>query len=170
MLVNAFNYEDEILKAIEARRYDPRYKYYFQRTVNRFSIRQNNSNEMMLVSVSEQPTGLVLHGYISYMFDVASNKVFNYGAISFDIGSPTFARDIGQSIVDIFEKYGFNGLDFFCIADNPVIKAYRKLIARVGGREVGTFRAESMQIDGKLHDSVMFEIMSDDYFAAKGRK
>lgn len=53
-------------------------------------------------------------------------------------------------------------MEWWGYKDNPAIKGYRKFIKRFGGRECGYMRQTSKLMDGKLHDSVMFEILKED--------
>lgn len=59
--------------------------------------------------------------------------------------------------------YQFNRLEWCCFADNPAIKGYRNFINRCGGKEVGYLKATNVLMDQKLHDSVIFEIMKEDF-------
>ena len=54
-------------------------------------------------------------------------------------------------------------MEFCAFSDNLVIKHYYKFIDKFGGREVGILKQTGMLMDGKLHDSVMFELFRDDY-------
>ena len=56
-----------------------------------------------------------------------------------------------------------NKMEFFAFSDNPIIKHYYKFIDKFGGREIGIIKQTNMLMDGKLHDSAMFELFRDDY-------
>lgn len=102
-------------------------------------------------------------GYIKYYvnWDVMSADQFDI--ISFDKGNVRFIRDLFTAVCDVFEKYHMNRIEFWCYADNPAIRGYRKFINRCGGREVGYVKQRTKLQDGKLHDSVIFEIMSNEF-------
>ena len=102
-------------------------------------------------------------GYISYDVDWSAMSVSNFGAISFDKGSIMFAKDLYTSVCDIFEKYNMNRMSWWCYEDNPAIRGYRNFIKKHGGRECGYLRQYSRLQDGKLHDSVLFEILADEF-------
>lgn len=86
-----------------------------------------------------------------------------------DEPSMTFARDLGQALTDIFEKYYFRKLNFCVIVGNPAEKAYDKMIKKYGGRVVGYRRENTRLFDGKYYDEKLYEVMRDDYFNAKQR-
>nr|DAE87766.1 MAG TPA: hypothetical protein [Caudoviricetes sp.] len=44
----------------------------------------------------------------------------------------------------------------------PALEGYGKLVRRFGGRESGYLRQVSKLMDGKLHDSIIFEILKSD--------
>lgn len=70
-------------------------------------------------------------------------------------------------IDDIFMKYEMNKMEFCAFSDNPAIKHYYKFIDKFSGREVGILKQTGILMDGKLHDSVMFELFKDDYIKNK---
>ena len=86
-----------------------------------------------------------------------------FGIISFDKGNMEFIKDVCEAVSDIFTKYHMNRISWFCYADNPAIRGYRNFIRRHGGRVCGHYRQYARLQDGKLHDSVMFEILADEY-------
>lgn len=104
-----------------------------------------------------------LIGYISYNIDWNALSADCFGAISFDIGNVIFAKDMTQAIDDIFCKYHLNRVQWACYTDNPAIKGYRAFIKRYGGRECAYYRQCTRLLDGKLHDSVSFEILAEEY-------
>ena len=132
------------------------------------SIEDDNSYLHSFVSVDE--SGDIL-GYICYGVNWTSVSVPSFGAISFvPGGSITYARDLLQCIDNIFMKYNFNRIEWWAAADNPAIRGYKNLCKRFGGREVGYLRQNTKLMDNKLHDSIIFEIMREDYIKSKGRK
>ena len=121
---------------------------------------ENNYDSHNFVSVDKN--GKVI-GYISYAVDWSAMSADSFGAISFDKGNIEFARDLYTAICDIFEKYSMNRMSWWCYADNPAIRGYRSFIRKHGGRECGYLMQFTRLQDGKLHDSVLFEIMSDEF-------
>lgn len=53
--------------------------------------------------------------------------------------------------------------------DNPSIRGYRNLCKRFGGKEIGQLHQNIKLMDGKLHDTTIFEIMKKDYIKSKER-
>ena len=102
-------------------------------------------------------------GYITYYVDWKAMSADSFGAISYDKGNLVFVKDLYTAICNIFEKYNMNRLSWWCYADNPAIRGYRNFIKKHGGRECGYLRQYSILQDGKLHDSVLFEIMRNEF-------
>lgn len=112
--------------------------------------------------VSVDKSGNVI-GYISYAIDWSSMSADSFGMISFDKGNLEFVKDLYAAIYDIFGKYHMNRMSWWCYADNPAIRGYRNFIKRHGGRECGYLRQYTRLQDGKLHDSVLFEILASEF-------
>lgn len=110
-------------------------------------------------------------GYIGYEINRADGDVVhNLNIINFEAEpSMTFAMDLGQALMDIFEKHNFRKLNFYVIVGNPAEKAYDKMIKKYGGRVVGCRRENTRLFDGKYYDEKLYEVMRDDYFNAKRR-
>lgn len=135
--------------------YDPVYQYYFDgynRSVPEISNDSNYSHHF--ASVNNK--GEVI-GYISYRYNDATGNCNCFGAISFDRGNPLFAKDLLEVIYNIFFKFGFRRIEFFCYTDNPAIKGYRKFIKRYGGEEIGILH-DVQFVNGNWADAAIFEI------------
>lgn len=124
----------------------------------------NNYDSHNFVSVNKDDNVI---GYISYSIDWGAMSIDSFGMISFDKWNFEFIKDLYIAICDIFEKYHMNRMSWWCYADNPAIRGYRNFIKKYGGRECGYLRQNTMLQDGKLHDSVLFEILASEF---KGRK
>ena len=129
-----------------------------------FNIPDNNAQVHSFASVDKNNNVI---GYIGYCVDWSAMSADNFGMISFDKGNLEFVKDIYKVICDCFKVYHFNRISWYCYADNPAIRGYRNFIKRYGGRECGYFRQYIKLRDGKLHDSVCFEILASEF---KGRK
>lgn len=125
----------------------------------RIELCDNTSNVHQFVSVDKNNNVI---GYISYSVDWDSESASQFAIISYDKGNLLFIRDVQKAINNIFFKYNFNRMEWWGYKDNPAINGYRKFIKRFGGRECGYLRQTSKLMDGKLHDSVMFEILKQD--------
>lgn len=118
-----------------------------------------NSENHNFVSVDKYDNVI---GYIGYSVDYVSKSAFNFGIVSFNKPSIIFARDLVNCIKDVFVVYNFNKIEWYCYADNPAIRGYRNLINKFGGKEVGYLRQSSILMDGKYHDTVIFEILKSE--------
>ena len=120
----------------------------------------NNYNSHHFVSVDKNDN---LIGYISYSVDWIAMSTDRFGIISFDKGNILFAKDVYKAICDLFEVYHMNRISWCAYADNPAIRGYRNFIRKHGGRECGYRRQNARLQDGKLHDSVEFEILACEF-------
>lgn len=123
-------------------------------------IPDNNYDSHRFVSVDKYDK---LIGYISYSIDWVSMNADRFGIISFDKGNIEFARDVYKCICDLFEKYRMNRISWCAYVENPAIRAYRNFIKKHGGIECGYRRQNAKLQDGKLHDSVEFEILANEF-------
>lgn len=133
---------------------------------SQIELPENNWDRHCFVSVDPEDDVI---GYIGYGVDWSAMSAEGFGIISFDKGNMEFIKDVYQAIKDIFYKYHLNRMEWFCFADNPAIRGYRNFIKKHGGRECGYYRQRSRLQDGKLHDSVVFEILASD-FMGKGEE
>lgn len=123
-------------------------------------IPDNNYSNHYFVSVDRFEN---IIGYISYSIDWAAMNAYNFGIISFDKGNILFAKDLYGAVCDLFEVYHMNRIGWFSYSGNPAIRGYRNFIKRHGGRECG-YRHQCVKLqDGKLHDSIEFEILACDF-------
>lgn len=167
MLVNAKLYEQELQEIDRQYWYDLKYQFVNAAPwTKELTLEDGNAGCHVFVSI-DPDTGEII-GAMGYEPDWIAKSVQGFFAPSYvEGGSPIFAKDLLQMIDDIFEKYHFNRMDWHCWADNPAIRGYRKFCKRYGGREVGVLRRKGRLLDGYLHDSVIFELLSEDYLAAK---
>ena len=141
--------------------YDPQNIYYHGGT-GEYSINVPNNNAKVHSFVSVDKDNNVI-GYIGYNVDWQAMSVDNFGMISFDKGNLEFVKDIYKAVCDCFEVYHMNRISWYCYVDNPAIRGYRNFIKRCGGKECGYFRQYTKLRDGKLHDSVCFEILASEF-------
>lgn len=166
MLRIANEYEEELRRRLRAASIDPRYMYYFGGPGSDGLDRLTDNTIWGRNFVSVDKEGKLI-GYIAYSVDAFSERAHGFVFISFDIGNLSFIKDAQQVVVDIFEKYHLNSLSWFGYADNPVIGSYQRLCKMMGGRQSGYDREIVKLLDGKLHDSITFEVLSREYFASK---
>ena len=124
------------------------------------NLPNDNYYEHNFVSVNKNDEVI---GYISYLIDWSAMSADKFGIISFDKGNMEFVKDLYKSICDLFEVYNMNRISWYCFADNPAIRGYRNFIKKHGGRECAHCRQVARLQDGKLHDSVQFEILKEEW-------
>lgn len=124
---------------------------------SQINVYDNNYNCHQFVSVDKDDNVI---GYMAYCVDWAAMSCDRFGIISFRKGNMEFVKDVYTAICEIFEKYHMNRIEWFAYADNPAVRGYRNFIKKHGGRECGSYRQVARLQDGKLHDSVCFEIMA----------
>lgn len=127
---------------------------------SQINLKEDNFDLHQFVSVDKNDNVI---GYICYSVDWSAMSAYNFGIISFRKGSIEFARDIYMAVCNIFNVYHMNRVQWFAYADNPAIRGYRNFIKKHGGRECGHFRQVAKLQDGKLHDSVDFEILAEEF-------
>ena len=161
MLMPAQLYVDQLKEESIKAWYKPEYMFYNGGAGDcGVDLPEDNYNNHCFVSVSR---GDNVIGYISYSVDWAAMSASNLGIISYRKGNLEFVKDVYKVICDLFEVYHMNRLEWWCYADNPAIRGYRNFIKRHGGRECGYYRQIAKLQDGKLHDSVTFEILACEF-------
>lgn len=123
-------------------------------------IKDDNYDCHQFVSVDKDDNVI---GYITYAVDWSAMSADRFGIISFKKNSVEFARNIYKAVCSIFNVYHMNRIQWFCFADNPAIRGYRNFIKKHGGRECAHYRQVAKLQDGKLHDSVCFEILAKQF-------
>lgn len=123
-------------------------------------IPDNNYDSHHFVSVDKNDN---LIGYIAYSVDWVSMNADRFGIISFDRGNIEFGKDVYKVICNLFKKYHMNRISWFAYVENPAVRAYRNFIKKHGGRECGYYRQIAKLQDGRLHDSVQFEILAEEF-------
>ena len=164
MLKNALSYKDEISKKYKEIMYDLDYQYYMGNSGREYWFPEDNYEHHSFASVDNNDNVI---GAISYRIDRAAKRAYNFGAVSFDRGNLIFTKDLLRAIDNIFCKYGISSIEFFAFEDNPITPTYTKLIEKYGGRIVGILYNQMMLQDGKLHNSVIFELTMWNYISAK---
>lgn len=167
MLVNASLYKEEIIKNMAKIQYDIQYQFYYSgRGRGEFNLACEYWDRDFASIDSEGK----LIGYISYKLDSSCNCAYGFGAVNFTDNSMLFGNDLGNAIIDIFEKYNLDKIEFHCYNGNPIMKNYKRLCSKFNGREVGYFKRGARLLDGKIYDRHMFEIMREDFYKAYNPK
>ena len=161
MLRPAQLYKEQLYKKYIEIWYNPEYIYYTGWTGDQMpEIPDNNYDSHHFVSIDKNDN---IIGYISYSINWISMNADRFGMISFDKGNIGFIKDVYQVICDLFYKYHMNRISWLSFVENPVIKGYRNFIKNHGGKECGYYRQIAKLMDGKLHDSVQFEILAEEF-------
>ena len=167
MLKPAQLYESELQKKNFETWYNTEYMYWNGGTGDvQLDIKDNNYELHQFASVDKYDNVI---GYISYSIDWCAMSADRFGIISFDRGNVLFAKDVYKAICDLFEKYHMNRVSWFAFADNPAIRGYRNFIKKHGGVECAYCRQVARLTDGKLHDSVEFEILASEFKRGKAK-
>lgn len=161
MLKAAQLYEDMLKMEMVKTWYKPENIYYHGST-GEYIVELPDNNEKSHCFASIDKNGNLI-GYICYDIDWQAKVAYQWGIISFRKGKIEFAKDVYQAICDCFNVYHLNKIEWYCYADNPAIRGYRNFVKKHGGRECGYTRQTSMLRDGKLHDSVCFEILACEF-------
>lgn len=121
---------------------------------------ENNYDRHCFVSVDVNDNVI---GYIGYMVDWVAMSAYSFGIISYKKNSLVFADDLYKAICNLFNVYHMNRISWSAYEDNPAVRGYRNFIKKHGGRECGHYRQIVKLQDGKLHDSVEFEILAKEF-------
>lgn len=164
MLKPAILYKDEIPKLYQSIWFNEKYKYYnYNTTWHTFSIADSTNDWHEFVSVDKQ--GKII-GYIHYYVVRDTLNCCRFGAINFT-NNPIFGKDLLQVFKDIFERFNFHKVQFAVVIGNPVEKTYDRLCQKYGGRILCIEKDETKLEDNKYYDVKRYEILRDEYFAAK---
>lgn len=164
MLKNAVSYADELQDRMRETWYDLKYQYYHAGGLPR-DLEFDQDYRWTFVSVDEYD---YVVGMISFQIATDTNCVRNFGVISFNDGlNPEFASDIAQIVDDIFNKYHFNRMEWYCVDGNPALKSYKKFCEKHGGTIVAHEHECVKTLDGKIRDAYAFEILSRNYIPIK---
>lgn len=161
MLDHAAKYENELRLLLMDAGDDLRFQYAWNTSHRQlFELNKNTWDGRQFVSVRD---GRVI-GYLSYSIDRDSDVVYGVQIINFTLEpNITFSKDLAPFLRDVFMKYGHRKLRFTCIADNPIKPSYDRVCEKYGGRVVGVYRREERLLDGEYHDTVIYEILLDDF-------
>ena len=159
MLKNARNYEQELQKKLRDTWYDLNYQFYHSSSYHS-DLKLEDECRYDFVSVNSKDE---IVGFFSYRIDREVNSVRHFGAISFDQNSVLFARDMAQAIDDIFNKYNFNRMEWYCVDGNPILDSYKRFCEKHGGIIMAHEHECVRTLDGQLRDSWGFEILKKNY-------
>ena len=157
MLYPAQLYADELKRKLISCWYSPKYQWYFGG--EQFAHQVPDNVEYKHEFVHLDSNGAV-DGYFSYNHDDAARSLNNFGLISFSEMNTEFIKDVLDRIKYMMFEEGFNRLDFWCFADNPVRKTYEKFVKHFGGCLAGMLH-RSAYFGGKYHDTCFYEVLME---------
>jgi len=106
-------------------------------------------------------------GYVSYNINRQTRCVWGFEAVNFSDNKTLFGLSLFRILKNVFEKDGFNKINFNVVIGNPIEKSYDKFIELYGGRIVGVYNEDIIISDGTLCDYKLYEIMKVDYLRNK---
>lgn len=161
----AIMYKEQLQRKFQGIWFIDKYKYWnFDNYYQDFVPDTESWNRHQFVSVNKN--GEIL-GYIGYSVDRQSHMAYGLNIINFTDDKITFGIDLGQALIDIFDKFKFRKLRFSVIVGNPVEKSYDKMVQKYGGRIVGIYYKEQQLIDGEIYDQKLYEILRENYLNNK---
>lgn len=161
MLRPAQLYESSLREQLIQSWYKPENIYVSGWTGNEIlELPDNNYNSHHFVSVDSKDRVI---GYITYSVNWSAMSADQFGIISFNKGNLIFVKDLYQAIRNLFNVFHMNRISWCCYTDNPALRSYKNFVRKYGGRECGYKRQIVRLQDGKLHDSIEFEILAEEF-------
>jgi hypothetical protein len=162
MLKLAYPYQEKLNKAWQPVVFTDKYKFYNCGNYWSYKVEldKDSWNKLQMVSVDANDNVI---GYFVAQIDRECNKISNIGAINFGELNITFSKDLYRFLTELFTKYNYRKIEWFVVVGNPAEKIYDKIIAKYGGRVVGTKHASIMLSDGTLRDTKDYELFRDDF-------
>lgn len=165
MLKSAILYKEELAKRFAEVAHEDKYMYYHDGPHVLFfdALAKTTWNDLEFVSVHNDKVIGFLHAGVMR----APHFVDTIRTINFEKTNLIFSKDFYQFLSDLFNKYNFNKIEWTVAVGNPIEAMYDKLIAKYGGRVVGTRTKSIMLWDGKMYDKKMYEIFREEYLENK---
>ena len=165
MLDNARKYKEELQSQFIDTWYDEKYKFYYVGGWHReYTPPEDDWERMCFVSLDKDKNIL---GCIEYSLDRNIGAAYDFSAINFSDDKLTFGKDLHQVIDDIFCKLNIQRMEFNVVCGNPIEKSYDKMVAKFGGRIIGTRKRSTKLLDNKIYDDKIYEILREDYLTNK---
>lgn len=167
MLKIAYPYRGAIQILWQSVVHTDKYKYYNAMNYWDYEIKLSASSWDDIAMVSVDKDGSIL-GMLHATIGRCANKISNVGIINFGETSYTFSKDLYLFLDSLFTNYTFRKIEWTVVIGNPAEKMYDKIIAKYGGRIVGTEKESVMLENGEYCDLKLYEMFKEDYM--KNRK
>ena len=159
MLAVAKNYEQELTKMIRNTWYDLNYQYFWSGACCDLDFPSEDYYKRSFAYIEDDE----IKGYFAYSMDRSSKSIHHFGLMSFGGHSIKFMNEVIAHIEWLLNEKIVDRVEFFAYEDNPVMRSYKRMVKRFGGKQVGKLTNVSRLYDGKLHSSIIFEILREDY-------
>lgn len=166
MLVAAKNYEQELQSLARTTWYDEKYQYFW---CGYYSDLNFHEDDFWHRDFAYIENGKV-KGFFSYKMDRDARSITSFGLLSFFGPSVAFMNEVMKHIKWLFDAGIVDRMEFFAFESNPVMRSYQRMVKRFGGKPVGKLTRAMRLYDGKLHNSIIFEILREDYEEAMKRR
>ena len=137
-----------------------------------------NYDQICFVSTTTNPDNgeKIILGEIGYYVNDYAKLVNSFYCIRFknkgisDNGA-IFMKDMLTVIYNIFNKYGFNKMEYSVAVGNPAEKQWDEFTKRANGSVVGTFHKSLCLADRKIYDNKYYELFKEDFMNSEmGKK
>lgn len=137
-----------------------------------------NYDQICFVSTMTNPDNgeKIILGEIGYYVNDYAKLVNSFYCIRFknngisDNGA-IFMKDMLTVIYNIFNKYGFNKMEYSVAVGNPAEKQWDEFTKRANGSVVGTFHKSLCLADRKIYDNKYYELFKEDFMNSEmGKK
>lgn len=161
MLKTAKLYEEQLQLKLNETITDPRYRWYHMQAPNtKLVIEDSFWSKIQFVSVNDEGD---VCSYMNASWERPENTISSLSCINFDMKKPgLFANDFRKFLRYLTVEIDVPKITFFVIVGNPAERHYDEIIAKVGGRIVGTFRYDVL-IGNRYYDRKYYEWINEFY-------
>lgn len=172
MLKPAILYEDKLNQKLKLIAYDKKYWYYLNNRYCTNNIRfEPCEGHHAFVSIDPKTDDVL--GYIHYTINSVTNRVPSIGVIHFDdpnTSGMAFSTDFIRCLMELFEVYRFNSVEFAANERNPAVNMYERITELANGVQLFHTRESTIAPDGVICGEVGFEILYSDYMKSKAHE
>lgn len=163
MLDYAYFHQDKLQYCVQKILKDKSLYFFFMCPAKFFSIPIDRDDWDNIQFVSLNSSGELI-GFMAAYADHRNNLIYNMDFINFSgKPNPIFSHDTKEFFDELFLKRKFRKIIFHAIYDNPATNMYRKLVKKLGGKEVGIMKDNRLLTDGNYYDEIIFELYRNNY-------